>query len=91
MVEEVSHRFLPGIAPLGQSRVQSLLREQRRSPLVLWQDVNCGASCPLLSAKWIPHALPWRMIMGPARRVWGHFCLAGAERYGVHGLLTPGD
>lgn len=70
---------------LEQNRVQSLRWEPRRSPLVLWQDVNCGASCPLLSAKWAPHALLWRVIMGPAPRVL-------RMRFGaIFALLEPKD
>lgn len=52
---------------------------------MLWQDVNCGASCPLLSAKWVPHALLWRVIMGPAPRVL-------RMRFGaIFALLEPKD
>lgn len=57
----------PGIAPFwGKTGCSRSLGSKGDLPLVLWQDVNCGASCPSLSAKWVPHALPWRVIMGPA-------------------------
>lgn len=70
---------------LGQNRVQSLPLEQRRSPLVLWQDVNCGASCLLLSAKWFPHALLWRVIMGAAP------CVLRMRFGAIFALLEPKD
>lgn len=58
----------PGIAPsLGQNRVQSPPWEQRSPPCALpgrelWRLLSS-------SAKWVPHALLWRVIMGPALRV----------------------
>lgn len=92
MVEEIGHRFLSAsslfgakqgaVAPLGAKEISPCALAGRE----LWRllsFIKCEMGSPRPSLAGDNGTSPARF----ENEVWGHFCPAGAERYG---LLTPG-